>query len=217
MDQQALTQLRQRPRNEPTTSVVSALQRNPYGAVVLDIEGTTTPITFVHDVLFPYARQHVRAFLERNFDVAGVQEDLRALVTQAETDTQAGMSVTRIALGGDRTATIDAAVRNVLERMSLDRKTTGLKSLQGKIWAEGYARGDLTALVYNDVPLAFKRWHNTAFESTSTVAGRLQRSCCSDIHSLRSDAVYRRIFDTTGPKRDENSYVAIARAARRFC
>ena len=98
--------------------------------ILLDIEGTTTPIAFVHEVLFSYARQHVRDYLTKHFDDEDVRADIRLLHAED-------------AFADD----LDSVVAHVNRLIDLDRKSTGLKSLQGKIWHEGYSEGTLRAQV----------------------------------------------------------------------
>lgn len=218
-DPAELKQLRSKPRNEPTTATVSVLATRPYAAVVLDIEGTTTPITFVHDVLFPYAHKHVRSFLEEHYTEPFVQETLRMLREQAEGDAAAGMTVTRLpdlTTAGLREV-VDAAVANVHEQMALDRKTTVLKRLQGPIWQEGYARGAFKAVVYADCPLAFQRWKQHGIPIYIYSSGSVAAQQLLFRHTQFGDLTpyISGYFDTTtGPKRAAASYDAIATAIR---
>jgi 2,3-diketo-5-methylthio-1-phosphopentane phosphatase len=215
VDPAHLQQVRKRVRNAPTADVVSVLAQRPYAGVVLDIEGTTSPISFVADTLFPYARAHVRSFLERHFDDAAVRADLAALAAQSAADAAAGMGTTAVPLpdSAPRTAVIEAAVQNVLEQMSLDRKTTALKALQGRIWEQAYASGELRAVVFSDVPFALQRWRTHRIPvfiySSGSVAAQKLLFRHTQFGDLSGDlAGY---FDTTtGPKRAASSYTAIA-------
>src|ERR1044072_5475594 len=130
-------------------------------AILLDIEGTTTPIAFVHDVLFSYARDHVREFLAANPSA----EDIALLREEQANDV------------GAPTLTNDIAAY-VEWLIKLDRKSTPLKSLQGKIWQQGYEDGSLKSEVFADVAPAFERWHQRGlsiniFSSGSVLAQKL--------------------------------------------
>ncbi|HEY3279798.1 MAG TPA: acireductone synthase, partial [Gemmatimonadales bacterium] len=118
-------------------------------AILLDIEGTTTPIEFVHQILFPYARARVQSFLEQHATDPDVQADVARLHEEyaAESPREAGLPPW-------------SAVDYVHWLMDRDRKSTGLKSLQGKIWEAGYRAGELRgrAEVYPDVAPALARW-----------------------------------------------------------
>ena len=110
--------------------------------VLLDIEGTTTPISFVHDRLFPYARENVDAYLEREWTTLACVGVVEALRRQAEADRaeESGAFGTAPAVA---TADPASVSRNVLWNMAQDRKMTALKELQGLIWNAGYASGEL--------------------------------------------------------------------------
>lgn len=180
--------------------------------LLLDVEGTTTPITFVTTVLFPYARAAVRDFLERRGREPDVRRDLAQLRDEHERDrrAEAGPPPWR--------DDVASAAAYVLWLMDQDRKSTGLKALQGRIWEEGFTAGALRGDVYADVPAAFERWgaqgrHIAIFSSGSVLAQKLLFT-----HTPLGDLTrsIRGFFDTTtGPKRDPDSYRRIAQALGR--
>ena len=164
-------------------------------AIVTDIEGTTSSIDFVHQTLFPYARQHLRAFLHAHAADAAVQAQIAATS----------------AIEG-RALSLDEAA-DVLERwIAEDRKITPLKDLQGLIWAQGYADGQLRGHVYADVPVYLRQWHAAGkklyvYSSGSEAAQKLifGHSDAGDLRPLFSG-----YFDTRiGAKRDAASYRTI--------
>ncbi len=179
--------------------------------VLLDIEGTTTPIAFVHDVLFPFARARVRDWLlARPFAGAEVQEIAAGLRQEYDAETAGAQSPQ-----GSREWNLDEIVGRVYALMDQDRKSTALKLLQGKIWQEGYASGALTSDVYADVPAALARWTRAGigvgiFSSGSVLAQQLLFR-----HSTAGDLTpyLRWHFDTSvGPKVESESYRRIATA-----
>ncbi|OYV33942.1 MAG: hypothetical protein B7Z81_10710, partial [Acidocella sp. 20-61-6] len=105
----------------------------PPAAVLTDIEGTTTPIAFVHDVLFPYARVRLPGWCQVHCDAPVIGE------------------VARLAPGA-------MVVDTLLGWMDRDEKITPLKTIQGMIWAEGYAKGEIMGDLYEDVAPALRRW-----------------------------------------------------------
>ena len=123
----------------------------PPTAVVLDIEGTTTPISFVADVLFPFARKHLRAYLTERGDSEGVRESVRLLLQQQEADAKLGVAAAGPRIPADAAsnpgAHVDTIADHCLALMDEDRKVTGLKLLQGAIWKGGYASGELQGQV----------------------------------------------------------------------
>lgn len=169
--------------------------------VLLDIEGTTTPIAFVHDVLFTYARENVREFLNTNADKEEVGADIALLSDEHADD-----------LSKDRNP--PPLVAEYVEWLiAADRKSTGLKSLQGKIWRQGYQDGSLKSQVYADVAPAFERWHTRGwrlyiFSSGSVLAQKLLFAHTEVGDLTRFIDGY---FDTNvGKKGDAESYRRIA-------
>jgi len=184
---------------------------DPPRAILLDIEGTTTPVDFVTRVLFPYARERVADFLTRRGAEPDVRADLAGLRAEREADERGG--ATPPAWRED--APTDSAVAYVRWLMDRDRKSTALKSLQGRIWEEGYRAGHLRGQVYPDVPRAFARWRAQGrdlaiFSSGSVLAQQLLFSG-SEAGDLTP--AIRAFFDTTtGAKGDPESYRKIAAA-----
>src|SRR6185295_20189030 len=174
-------------------------------AVLLDIEGTVTPISFVHEILFPYAREHVNNYLSQHLQQLEVQADIQKLREEQASDTEE--------LRQPPINSIDTAVTYVNRLIDLDRKSPALKSLQGKIWQAGYQDGSLRSLVYSDVVDAFERWRVAAikiniFSSGSVLAQRLLFA-----HTDAGDLTryIDQYFDTSvGKKIDPQSYAAIA-------
>ena len=185
-------------------------------AVLLDIEGTTTPITFVYDVLFPYAVKNVEAYLRAHFRVPAVRTDLAGLRSQWEIDRQ---SQDGCPTWDDTSeaAELESSVRYFQWLVSRDSKLGPLKSLQGEIWEDGYATGQLHGEVFEDVPSALARWRAQGkqvciYSSGSVLAQRLLfgHSSYGDL-TLHLDG----FFDTSaGVKSDPDSYRHIAESLR---
>lgn len=179
----------------------------PLHGVLLDVEGTTTPVAFVYERLFPHARAELRAFLERQKDAA-TRADLEALHAQHAADRLAGLAPP----AWDALADTGAAAAYGHWLMDRDSKATPLKALQGRIWEQGYASGALSGEVYPDVPAALERWAGLGlgvwiFSSGSVLAQRLLFA-----HSSAGDLTpfLRGHFDTeVGAKREALSYERI--------
>jgi enolase-phosphatase E1 len=166
--------------------------------ILLDIEGTTTPISFVYDVLFPYARAHVSENL-----AAG---DVDALRLSYEEDLRNGFSPP---------VWSEKPVGYVHWLMDQDRKSTPLKNLQGKIWLSGYQQGLLHGEVFEDVPLALQRWKNEGMDVRIYSSGSklAQQLLFSTTKSGDLTKLLNGYFDTTtGPKIEAESYAAISKA-----
>ena len=111
-------------------------------AVITDIEGTTSDIAFVHDVLFPYAREYLPDFVRARADdpeVAALIDDVRAEADASDAD-------------------VDRVIGILSQWMDEDRKSTPLKALQGMVWQQGYTDGDFTGHVYDDAVAALQAW-----------------------------------------------------------
>ena len=184
---------------------------------LLDVEGTVAPISLVTDQLFPYARRCFPDFLQRSRDDESVRADL-ALLAQ-ENQAEKGVGIPRLPLVSDaaQVATprfrLDAMVY-LMWLMDRDRKSTALKSLQGKIWKTGFERGELKGTLFDDVPDAFMRWSAKArvaiYSSGSVEAQKLLFR-----HTTFGDLTPRiaSYFDTRiGAKAESASYAAITAA-----
>ena len=180
--------------------------------VLLDVEGTTTPIAFVTQVLFPYARTHLRSYLERHAASADHERLVARLHDEhaaASRDADAPSRWIDEPIAA-RVASIAAFVEWLMDR---DRKSTALKELQGRIWESGYQRGEIAGEVFPDVPRALRRWRDRGvavaiFSSGSVLAQQLlfRHSTAGDLTSL-----IRWHFDTAiGTKGDPDSYRRIA-------
>jgi enolase-phosphatase E1 len=177
-------------------------------AVVLDIEGTTTPVDFVHKTLFGYARVRVGEFLRQHWD----DPEVRADVARLETEHAAEPADPSLSAWRDDPAAVTAYVHWLMDR---DRKSTGLKSLQGKIWEAGYGSGELRGEVYPDVLPALERWQRDGVDVAIFSSGSVQ----AQQSLFRSSAVgdltrfISSYFDTrTGSKAAAASYGQIAAA-----
>jgi enolase-phosphatase E1 len=170
--------------------------------LLLDVEGTTTSITFVYDTLFPYARRNLRAFLSEH---AADPEVVAASETIAR-ESGAG-SLTEFLR--DRAADPRALETEVLRRMDADDKSTGLKQLQGLIWRAGYQRGELRGHVYPDVPVAFAAWTAQGADIRIYSSGSVeaQRLLFGNSVAGPLDGYLSGHYDTrVGPKRSAESY-----------
>ncbi len=180
--------------------------------ILLDIEGTTTPIDFVTGTLFPFASAHVEEFLSAHME----DREIRALVDelrqhrQEDAQRDASLRGWRDQTSADRVRSAVSYARWLIAR---DSKISLLKALQGKIWEAGYRSGELRGAVYPDVAPALARWRAQGrrlaiFSSGSVLAQKLlfAFSAAGDLTAFLDG-----FFDTTtGPKREAGSYRRIA-------
>jgi enolase-phosphatase E1 len=185
-------------------------------ALLLDIEGTTTPIDFVYKVLFPYARNHAREFLRQQYPSEAVRADVQELRKERITDAERGLSPP-LWRDDSRKFQTESVVAYVHWLMDQDRKSTALKALQGKIWEEGYHSGQLRGQVFADVPPAFHRWRGQnrsiyIFSSGSVLAQKLLFANTTEGDLTPFIQGY---FDTTtGAKGEAKSYERIVTATQ---
>ncbi|MGQ0697942.1 MAG: acireductone synthase [Panacagrimonas sp.] len=164
-------------------------------AVVTDIEGTTSSIDFVHQTLFPYAKQRLRGYLRAHAGDTEVQH----LIDDVEAIVHAELS-------------LDGAADVLEQWIAEDRKLTPLKTLQGMIWREGYAAGELKGHVYADTPAALRRWHAQDLKLYVYSSGSVEAQKLIFGHTEDGDltSLFSGYFDTkVGAKREEASYRAI--------
>ncbi|NCC28425.1 MAG: acireductone synthase [Gammaproteobacteria bacterium] len=165
-------------------------------AILTDIEGTTSSLSFVKDVLFPYAAERLPDFVRAHRDdpqIAQLLEDARAVADGAVDE--------------------DALIAAMLDWIATDRKITPLKALQGLIWEEGYARGDFRGHIYEDAALRLRDWHDAGLRLYVYSSGSVHAQKLLFGHTDYGDLtpVFAGFFDThIGGKREPESYRAIA-------
>jgi len=165
-------------------------------AIVTDIEGTTTSLSFVKDVLFPYARRYLRDFVRTHQHEPAVREQLQAVEAAA-----------------GRSLSTDEVVAQLLQWMDEDKKVTPLKSLQGMIWEDGYRRGAFTGHIYEDAARMLKEWHGRGIRLYVFSSGSVQAQHLLFSHSDYGDLtpLFDGYFDThVGAKREAEAYFKIA-------
>ncbi len=162
--------------------------------LLMDLEGTTTSIAFVYDTLFPFARKALPAFLQGRWDEPGVAAAVAQMAPEVTTP--------------------EAAAQAALSLMDSDVKDTGLKALQGQVWAEGYASGALRGHVFPDVPGVLRQLAGAGVRLAIYSSGSVEAQRLLFGHSEAGDLtpLIAAHFDTTtGPKRESGSYDSIAR------
>lgn len=169
----------------------------PIRAVLTDIEGTTSAVSFVFDVLFPYAREHLPAFVRNHSADPAVAAQIDAVRSES----------------GEVDADIERVVEILLEWIAADRKATSLKALQGMVWAEGYRAGQLKGHVYPDAVAALRLWHEQGYSLYVYSSGSVQAQKlifgCAEVGDLTP--LFSGYFDTgSGHKREAESYARIA-------
>ena len=176
--------------------------------VLLDIEGTTCPVSFVAEVLFPYADAQLEAFVEAH----GQDREVDQLLTEAQTHWQQDSSASVAGLPWQSNTSVVPYLRWL---MAMDRKVTPLKQLQGLIWEQGYAAGELEGPLFADVAPALRRWSREGLGLAVYSSGSVQAQKLLYGHSDAGDLrpLFGGWFDTrSGSKQEADSYRTIADA-----
>ncbi|MFO0923464.1 MAG: acireductone synthase [Pirellulales bacterium] len=174
--------------------------------VLLDIEGTTSSIAFVYDIMFAYIREHLDAFLRDKID----SPELDAVIALMREDLQDASWCSPSIPTADRIALVASQVRQWMDE---DRKLTGLKKLQGMIWKGGFETGQMRAHVFPDVLPNLLRWKDLGLEIRIYSSGSIQAQKLFFGHSESGNLLPYFIshYDTTiGNKRESASYQRIA-------
>lgn len=167
----------------------------PVQAILCDIEGTTSSLSFVHNVLFPLAHDRIDGFIKQNWGRDLIRQEIEQIKIQTGNNEPEGI------------------IKTLREWISEDRKDGALKSIQGKIWKNAFESGQIRAHVYPDVAPNFRKWQDSGiqicvFSSGSIEAQKLffRYSEAGDLSKFLSS-----YFDTTtGPKSKSSSYEKIS-------
>ena len=192
-------------------------------SILLDIEGTTCPVSFVASVLFPYARERLASYLETHKGDPEVQALLAA--TQAAFAADPNAEVVALRQGapiqghsagqgqlqlGQTNSQLVSYLQWLIDH---DIKFPPLKELQGRIWASGYASGDLVAPLFEDVAPTLHHWHRDGYQLAVYSSGSVAAQQLLYRHSQNGnlESLFRHWFDTRiGSKQAPASYSAIA-------
>jgi enolase-phosphatase E1 len=169
--------------------------------ILTDIEGTTTSVSFVYDVLFPYFREHIWELKNMTgiLEVENAFAETKAIVLKEE---------------GNELQSTDEIIQKLHSWCEEDRKITPLKTLQGLLWKIGYEKGILKGHVYDDVPIALDKWYRMGLKIGVFSSGSVEAQKLIFGYSIKGDLTpyFSNYFDTkTGMKRETETYSKIAR------
>ena len=178
--------------------------------ILLDIEGTTSSVSFVYDVMFPFVRRELDKYLCVNWCSPALNEvcDLIAMDAGYESfDVWCGN-------GGEEDKRQQLIREEILRLMDGDVKATGLKALQGLIWRSGFESGEMRAHVYDDVLPAIQAWNNAGCDIRIYSSGSIAAQKLFFGHTVVGNMLhlFQGYYDTTtGPKKEVESYCEIAK------
>ena len=166
-------------------------------AVITDIEGTTSPMSFVTDVLFPYTRKNLKEYLRAH-----------------ETEPDVVILLNNIRADYGKLLTVEEIISMMLGWIDMDRKVTALKMLQGLVWENGYKQGNYQGQLFPDVVEKLREWHKQGIGLYVYSSGSVQEQKLLFEYSDSGDlsSLFSGYFDThIGQKREPSSYLKISR------
>ncbi|WP_071191274.1 acireductone synthase [Trichormus sp. NMC-1] len=172
-------------------------QGNRLKIILTDIEGTTTDISFVHEVLFPYSAKHLSGWVHNHLELPIIQDILQQVRE----------------ISGQSNLDVESCLSNLMIWHTEDRKITPLKTLQGLIWQEGYDSGELKAHVYPDAVECLQHWYAAGLKLAIYSSGSVAAQKLLFKNTLMGDLtpLFSMYFDTTtGNKTESQSYLTIA-------
>ena len=182
--------------------------------LLLDIEGTTCPVSFVSDVLFPFAKQKLSHYIKKHWDKIPHNEPIQAAKKEwLDDQSPETMQIKQQAMKGE-TEEIEALIQYLKHLISIDKKSTALKDLQGKIWEHGYNNGDLKSQLFPETAECLREWRKQGITLSVYSSGSIQAQKMLYRHSPTGDLekLFSHWFDThTGPKKSTESYIRIAK------
>jgi enolase-phosphatase E1 len=181
--------------------------------ILLDIEGTTSSVSFVYDVMFPYVRKHLTFEVLTNWDEPEYIAAYEAIARDAGHDSLEGWLKTHNLSRDNPLRAANVVCQEVVRLMDADVKATGLKQLQGLIWQAGFESGVLKAHVYDDVPPALQAWNAAGKDVRIYSSGSIQAQKLFFGHTIAGNLLehFRGHYDTTtGAKKEADSYRKIA-------
>jgi enolase-phosphatase E1 len=191
----------------------NSIQLKGIKVIICDIEGTTTPISFVHDILFPYVLEHVREFLEEHWEEKVLQGHVDALVELSNKDKKEKTpGLVEIKKSAKKKDCIESIVKNIQWQMSIDRKIGPLKALQGYMWKSAYESEEIKGTVYQDVLDQFQSWKKAELKIYIYSSGSIAAQKLLFGYSDKGDMLhfFSGHFDTgVGSKLEKASYQKI--------
>ena len=188
--------------------------------LLLDIEGTTCPVSFVSDILFPYASTSLETYLERSKTNPSIENLLDDAEQELQDDDNAESKNLRLDTKTNGTNRIQAITQYLQHLIAIDHKSTALKDIQGKIWNEGYSSGESKSQLCEEAPSCLRRWHAHKLTLAVYSSGSVEAQKLLYRHTTTGNLehLFSGWFDTKiGPKKHQESYIRIAKALNTAC
>jgi enolase-phosphatase E1 len=182
--------------------------------LLLDIEGTTCPVSFVSDVLFPFAKQELSHYIKQHWDESPHKKPIQAAKKEWLNDQSPESMKIKQQVAKRETEEMDGLIQYLKHLISIDKKSTALKDLQGKIWENGYNNGDLKSQLFPETAECLREWREQGITLSVYSSGSIQAQKLLYRNSSNGDLedLFSYWFDThTGPKKSTGSYTTIAK------
>ena len=181
--------------------------------LLLDIEGTTCPVSFVSDILFPFATKHLSSYIKQHWNKNSQDKAIQEANEEWSADHSAESMRIKKQLSQGEIQEIDGLIQYLKHLISIDKKSTALKDLQGKIWEYGYNNGELKSVLFPETAECLRQWHEQGLTLSVYSSGSIQAQKLLYRHSTNGnlEGFFSQWFDTnTGPKKSTESYTVIA-------
>jgi len=181
--------------------------------LLLDIEGTTCPVSFVSDILFPFAKQELSNYIKQSWDKILHNKPIQAAIKEWLDDESPESMQIKQQVAKQEIDEMDGLIQYLKHLISIDKKSTALKDLQGKIWEHGYNIGELKSQLFPESAECLRKWHEQGLTLSVYSSGSIQAQKLLYRHSPAGDLekLFSHWFDThTGPKKSAESYTKIA-------
>ena len=159
--------------------------------LLLDIEGTTCPVSFVSDVLFPFAKQKLSHYIKQNWDQSPHNKPIQAAKKEwLDDQSPASIQIKQQAMKGE-TKEIEALIQYLKHLISIDKKSTALKDLQGKIWEHGYINGELKSQLFPETAECLREWHKQGLPLSVYSSGSIQAQKQTEKEERRNPEIFQ--------------------------
>ena len=182
--------------------------------LLLDIEGTTCPVSFVSEVLFPFAKQELSNYIKQHWNENTHNKPIQEAKKEWLDDQSSESVRIKKQLSQGEIQEIDGLIQYLKHLISIDKKSTALKDLQGKIWEYGYNNGELKSVLYQETAECLRQWHEQGLTLSVYSSGSIHAQQLLYRHSSSGnlESLFSHWFDThTGPKKSSESYTKIAK------
>ena len=182
--------------------------------LLLDIEGTTCPVSFVSDVLFPFAKQELSDFIKQHWYKSSNYKSIQAAKKEWQDDQSLRSNQIKQQVMKGETEEIDGLIQYLKHLITIDKKSTALKDLQGKIWENGYKKGELKSQLFPETAECLREWREQGLTLSVYSSGSIQAQKLLYRNSPAGDLekLFSHWFDThTGSKKSTESYTLIAK------